>query len=78
MSARSIRGEANLIASRKSEHSRKPDEQYDVIEACSWGPYLELFGRGARDNWTVWGNQAAPNYIPDWPTYSYHSACPAP
>ena len=68
------RSQVNLIASRKREHSRKPDEQYEVIEACSWGPYLELFGRGMRENWTVWGNQAEPEYEPDWPTYSYNSA----
>ena len=67
------RRQVNLIASRKREHSRKPDEQYRVIEACSWGPYLELFGRGCRDGWTVWGNQAEPDYTPSWPTYSYNS-----
>jgi N6-adenosine-specific RNA methylase IME4 len=50
------RRQVNLLASRKREHSRKPDEQYEIIEACSWGPYLELFGRGVRDGWTVWGD----------------------
>jgi len=68
------RSQVNLMASRKREHSRKPDEQYDIIEACSWGPYLELFGRGSRGGWTVWGNQATNGYEPDWPTYSYNSA----
>ncbi len=68
------RSQVNLIASRKREHSRKPDEQYGIIESCSWGPYLELFGRGTRDNWTVWGNQAGAEYQPDWPTYNYNSA----
>ena len=68
------RSQVNLIASRKREHSRKPDEQYGVIEACSWGPYLELFGRGCRDGWTVWGDQAINGYSPDWPTYDYNSA----
>ena len=72
------RSQVNLIASRKREHSRKPDEQYDLIERCSWGPYLELFGRGDRDNWTVWGNQADAGYEPDWPTYSNHSAAASP
>ena len=72
------RSQVNLIASRKREHSRKPDEQYELIENCSWGPYLELFGRGARDNWTVWGNQADADYEPHWPTYSNHSAVASP
>ena len=67
------RSQVNLIASRKREHSRKPDEQYHLIESCSRGPYLELFGRGSHENWTVWGNQAVEDYEPDWPTYAYNS-----
>ena len=67
------RSQVNLIASRKREHSRKPDEQYDLIESCSRGPYLELFGRGTRKKWTVWGNQAEADYEPDWPTYGHNS-----
>ena len=41
------RRQTNLIASRKREHSRKPDELYPIIEACSRGPFLELFARPA-------------------------------
>lgn len=52
------RRQVNLIASRKREHSRKPDEAYDVIEACSPGDYLELFARHHRDGWDAWGNEA--------------------
>ena len=52
------RTQVNYLKSRKREHSRKPDEQYDIIEACSKGPFLELFARGMRKNWTTWGNQA--------------------
>jgi len=51
------RRQENIIISRKREHSRKPDELYKVIEACSPGPYLELFARGARPGWTAWGNE---------------------
>jgi N6-adenosine-specific RNA methylase IME4 len=51
------RTQANLIQTRKREHSRKPDELYDVIEACSRGPYLELFARYARRGWAQWGNE---------------------
>lgn len=71
------RRQVNLVATRKREHSRKPDEQYGVIESCSWGPYLELFGRGIRDGWTVWGNQADADYKPDWSTYAYNSSLAA-
>lgn len=68
------RRQVNLIASRKREHSRKPDELYDIIEACSSGPYLELFARGIRSGWSMWGNQANIDYSPTWPTYKYNSA----
>lgn len=67
------RSQVNMIESRKREHSRKPDEQYPIIEACSPGPYLELFSRGARRGWTTWGNQADADYTPTWKTYSYNS-----
>ncbi len=68
------RSQVNMIQTRKREHSRKPDEQYDVIEACSPGPYIELFGRGIRKGWTTWGHQADDNYAPTWKTYANHSA----
>ncbi len=73
------RRQVNIIRSRKREHSRKPDELYEIIEACSPGPYLELFARGRRsDLWTVWGDQSA-SYEPDWPTYANASGgTPAP
>lgn len=71
------RRQVNFLSTRKREHSRKPDEQYDLIEACSWGPYVELFGRGLRPGWTVWGNQADADYKPDWKTYSYNSGLAA-
>ncbi len=58
------RRQVNMLETRKREHSRKPDEQYDLIEACSPGPYLELFARYPRENWTSWGNEAAHDVIP--------------
>ncbi|MCG8445077.1 MAG: MT-A70 family methyltransferase [Hyphomicrobiales bacterium] len=67
------RRQVNYMASRKREHSRKPDEQYKIIEECSNGPYLELFARGTRPGWAYWGNQADDSYEPTWKTYSYNS-----
>jgi len=67
------RSQVNMIQTRKREHSRKPDEQYDIIESCSWGPRLEMFSRGKRHGWTAWGNQADHDYTPTWDTYSYNS-----
>ena len=52
------RSQVNAIVTRKQEHSRKPDEQYRIIEACSPGPYLELFARKRQPGWTSWGDQA--------------------
>jgi N6-adenosine-specific RNA methylase IME4 len=43
-------------------------------EACSPGPFLELFARGVRPGWTQWGNQADRGYRPTWDTYAHHSA----
>ena len=66
------RRQENVIVSRKREHSRKPDEQYNLIEACSPGPYLELFARGSQPGWHVWGDQSEV-YEPHWKTYPNHS-----
>jgi N6-adenosine-specific RNA methylase IME4 len=49
------RTQPNIISTRKREHSRKPDEQFDIIEACSWGPFIELFARGGKKDWYAWG-----------------------
>jgi N6-adenosine-specific RNA methylase IME4 len=67
------RTQVNYLGTRKREHSRKPDEQYGLIERCSPGPYLELFARGTRPGWTVWGSQADGAYEPTWTTYSHNS-----
>jgi N6-adenosine-specific RNA methylase IME4 len=66
------RTQENIIVKSKREHSRKPDEQYKLIESCSWGPFLEMFARGQRENWYCWGNQAD-DYYPEWETYKNHS-----
>jgi N6-adenosine-specific RNA methylase IME4 len=67
------RRQVNFLATRKREHSRKPDEQYRIVESCSPGPRLELFARGLREGWTCWGNQASDEYRPTWATYANHS-----
>lgn len=58
------RSQVNMIETRKREHSRKPDEQYDLIESCSPGPFLELFARYPREGWSVWGNEADADVVP--------------
>jgi len=68
------RRQVNLLATRKREHSRKPDEQYGIIEACSSGPFLELFARGIKKGWRNWGNEAGHDYEPHWRTYGRNSS----
>lgn len=63
------RRQTNLMASRKREHSRKPDDLYPIIEACSPGPYLELFARYPRDGWQTWGRESDPAVVPQGRQY---------
>jgi len=64
------RRQVNVIMSRKEEHSKKPDELYDIIEECSPGPFLELFARHRRKGWKQLGDQldsykdTRPLYLP--------------
>lgn len=51
------RSQVNVMISRKREHSRKPDEAYEIIQRCSPGPYLELFAREEVGGWTQWGDE---------------------
>jgi N6-adenosine-specific RNA methylase IME4 len=48
-------GVRKLVVAPRREHSRKPDEMYERIEALLEGPYLELFARGSRPGWDAWG-----------------------
>lgn len=54
---RQSRGVRELMVSPVREHSRKPDETYERIEALFPGPYAELFGRSRRAGWSSWGNE---------------------
>jgi N6-adenosine-specific RNA methylase IME4 len=58
------RSQVNMIETRKREHSRKPDEQYELIELCSPPPYLEMFARYPQPGWTVWGDEASDDVQP--------------
>ena len=67
------RSQVNLIRAMKREHSRKPDEIIPIIEACSQEPRIELFARGVRKGWDMWGDQATASYEPTWSTYANHT-----
>jgi N6-adenosine-specific RNA methylase IME4 len=64
------RSQVNVVAKRKREHSRKPDELYEIIERCSPGPYLELFARDRMPGWTQWGDQVDSYIAPNYPIYT--------
>ena len=66
------RTQVNVIVKRKREHSRKPDEIYDIIQRCSPGPYLELFARQRIAGWTQWGEEVDTYEItrPIYPAYN--------
>jgi N6-adenosine-specific RNA methylase IME4 len=66
------RTQVNLFRTRKQEHSRKPDEAYEIIEACSPGPFLELFARERRDGWTQWGDELD-TYLHTRPIYKAYN-----
>lgn len=72
-----FRSQPTWINAPVQEHSRKPDEQYAVIERISHGPYLELFARRrppSNADWSVWGNEIDSDIsIPGYPVPSYHS-----
>jgi N6-adenosine-specific RNA methylase IME4 len=71
------RSQVNMIETRKREHSRKPDEQYDLIESCSPGAYLELFARGERRRgWTLWGDESSDEVIPRGKIHKGYSGGP--
>ena len=65
------RTQVNLLSTVKREHSRKPDELYEIIEQCSPGPYVELFARHDRQGWDHWGDGIqAPNHDETGTSYS--------
>lgn len=42
-------------APRGERHSAKPDKFYELVESCSYAPYIDIFGRKGRLGWAVWG-----------------------
>lgn len=71
------RRQVNIIETRKREHSRKPDELYPIIEACSPGPYLELFARYLQPGWLGWGAEAAADVVPHGRQHPMYRGTPA-
>jgi N6-adenosine-specific RNA methylase IME4 len=55
-----IKNRTTLISARRGRHSAKPEAAYDLIEAVSHGPYLEMFARTQRPGWDCWGEEVKP------------------
>lgn len=53
----------DFIISARRQHSRKPEEMYDDIEAYAAGPYIELFARESRAGWDSWGNEVDKPFV---------------
>lgn len=49
----------HLTAPRPARHSQKPDEFYELVEACSPGPWLDWPARQPRDGWVAFGAEVA-------------------
>jgi len=53
-----LTNQTTVLQAPRREHSRKPDEFYDMIEELCPGSKVELFARQKRDGWMTWGVEA--------------------
>jgi len=53
------RKQVTIINGKVTKHSKKPDQQYPIIESVSPFPRIELFARSKREGWDVWGNEVS-------------------
>ena len=67
------RTQVNILKTRKQEHSRKPDEMYNIIEAAAApAHFLKLFARERRKGWTQWGDELD-TYLHTRPMYKAYN-----
>ncbi len=52
-----LTNQTTILHGPMREHSRKPDEFFELVEALCDGPRLEMFARQRRENWEVHGNE---------------------
>lgn len=50
-----LHNESTLLEAAVREHSRKPDEFYELVERMCPGGKLEMFAREPRSGWSCWG-----------------------
>jgi N6-adenosine-specific RNA methylase IME4 len=55
---------SSIIRARRTEHSCKPDEAYELIErAHPLATKIELFARSRRSGWAAWGNEVPSDVV---------------
>jgi N6-adenosine-specific RNA methylase IME4 len=54
-----LANQTTVIHGPLREHSRKPEEFYQLVESLCPGSKLEMFARTPRPGWAQWGNEAA-------------------
>ena len=52
-----LTNQSTILHAQRREHSRKPDEFYELVEKLCDGNKLEMFARQKRQGWEAWGNQ---------------------
>lgn len=64
----------DVIHAMRREHSRKPDEMYELVESFLPGRgFIEIFGRGhnLRKGWLTFGNEVVPRSPSEDDQYKY-------
>ena len=55
--SKTLTNQPTIIKAERREHSRKPEEFYQLVEHFCLGSKLELFARQRREGWDCWGNE---------------------
>ena len=53
---------STVFKAKNTGHSAKPAAFYDIVESCSPGPYIDVFGRTLRAGWDVFGDEVNSEY----------------
>jgi len=50
-----LTNQSTVLFAKVREHSRKPEEFYQLVDSLCYGRKLDYFGRGKREGWDVYG-----------------------
>ena len=54
-----LTSQTTIIHGKLREHSRKPDEFFDMVDSLCVGKKLDYFSREPREGWSQFGNELA-------------------